>query len=103
MDEKEYVVDGSSDRATVSYRDRAFRFTFRATTGDGMWRSVHAGSESWGAFHLRQDGTLAFLDGARSLDIAAIDFIEALALPTAHTSFLLPTQQQHCHPDRSEA
>jgi hypothetical protein len=78
MDGKEYVVEGGSDQAAVGYLDRAYRFRFRAATGDGIWRSVQSGSESWGAFHLKQDGTLAFLDGTKSLDIAAIDFIESL-------------------------
>ncbi len=79
VDGKDYAVESYADQATVKYQDRAFRFSFRPATGSGVWRSVHSGSECWGAFHLNQDGTVAFLEGVKSLDIAAIDFIEGLA------------------------
>jgi hypothetical protein len=75
---EEYAVSSFSGGAKVEHQGRALRFSFRPTTGNGIWRSVRPEKQSWGGFHISEDGTFASLSGSEALDAAAITWIEQL-------------------------
>ncbi|MGC2398542.1 MAG: hypothetical protein WA510_02100 [Acidobacteriaceae bacterium] len=74
----DYTVQNFSDWAMVEHNGRTVRFCFDPLTGEAVWRKVQSEFESWGSFHINDDGTLQFDDGSRNLDMSVIDWIEWL-------------------------
>jgi hypothetical protein len=74
----DYAVQNFSDWAKVEHNERAIRFCFTPQTGEAVWRKVQPGFETWGSFHINDDGTFQFDDGSQNLDMAVIEWIEWL-------------------------
>ena len=79
----EYLVNNTSEEASVKHRDSALSLKFDPENGDGSWRITQPAREEFGEFHIEADGTLNFPAGSKPLDAAAIEWIERLAHVTS--------------------
>ena len=79
----EYLVNSTSEEASVKHRDSALNLRFNPETGIGSWRIIQPGRDEFGEFRIEADGTLNFPAGSKPLDAAAIEWIEHLAHVTS--------------------
>ena len=79
----EYLVNSTSEEASVKRRDSALNLRFNPETGVGRWRIIQTGRDEFGEFCIEADGTLNFPAGSKPLDVAAIEWIEHLAHVTS--------------------
>jgi hypothetical protein len=83
---KECLVTSFPDEAWVRRQNSALNLRFQSDTGEGYWSVTQPEREDLGTFRIEDDGTLIFPAGPKSLDTAAIEWLEYLVHETSSPS-----------------